>query len=85
MDVFIFFVPFMMFLIIFSSIVASLVKGHKQSEDSMQSMVEEISKQRTGEAELVNAQSAACEYCGSKMLSGDVKCKSCGAKIKNRK
>ena len=75
----------MMFLIIFSSIVVSLVKGHKQSEDSMQSMVEEISKQRAGEAELVNAQSLVCEYCGSNISFNDIKCKSCGAEIKNRK
>lgn len=83
---FIFIFPFIMFFSIFTIVAASMSKHHKQSKETMQSMVEDITKKR----EEMNNNSSfitdekTCEYCGTKVPASSSKCGGCGATIKKK-
>ena len=85
---FMFVIPFVIFIVIFLSIAGSMFGSHQKNVESMQTMVEEITRKKmeglATQTPLDNADHI-CEYCGSKIAEGEKKCAACGAGVKTKK
>ena len=88
---FMFVIPFVIFFVIFLSIAGSLFRSHKHVKDVTKDIATTISAfPETYEPVEVfipvtpesKEEDKTCEYCGSKIKSGETKCDACGAKVK---
>ena len=83
---FMFVIPFIIFFVVFLMIAFSFFRGHKQTGESMQHMINTVSAYAEQEVEKMfkelEPQNKTCEYCGATLDNNAIKCNSCGAKTK---
>ena len=87
---FMFVIPFIMFFITFLTIVFTTIRAHNHSKSATKSSPTTISRHPESIEIYVpvtpiqqpKEDVKTCEYCGSKIKSGETKCDACGAKVK---
>lgn len=92
---FMFVVPFAIFFVIFLAVAFSFFGTHKKVKDITKEVTTTISAfPETFEPIDIfvpvkpvepKEEDRFCEYCGSKIKSGENKCDACGAKVKSKK
>ena len=84
---FMFVIPFVIFFVVFLMIAINMFRGHHKNIDTMQTMIEDVARKNieVHSHNIEQKYEKMCEYCGSKIASGENRCGSCGAGIKTKK
>ena len=83
---YIFFIPFIVFLIIFLSAAVKIIRISKKSVDVLKPRANDIVNNRNSVPQNENKNvTMICEYCGSHVNSSETKCPSCGAGLRGKK